>query len=187
MVNSALCDFRYQTFAVLPNGASLSNFGKSTMKLRTASYWISIVGNVALLVGLAAVVYELNQNQTHTLVQMLNDDYINVQNRFYTLMGENPAATIAKAKLGDELSEEDRVILDAYLFSKFIQFETYEYISAYGVYPEAGATDEEAIARVFRKEWDFPYAEQWWRQERNRIVGPGNRRLASTIDKLYGI
>ena len=49
--------------------------------------WIQITSNIAIMIGLGVVIYELNQNYIHARVQLLNDDYINTQTHLYTICG----------------------------------------------------------------------------------------------------
>ena len=76
--------------------------------------WLQIFSNVAIVVGLFILIYELNQSHKQARALLVNDDYVSVREHLHTLMGENPAAAIAKARLNHEsLTEEEKVVLDA--------------------------------------------------------------------------
>lgn len=97
--------------------------------------WLQVSSNIAILVGLIIVIYELNQNHVHARSQIINDDYINIETHLYTLVGENPAAAIGMARTNpDKLSEQDRIVVDAHLLAQYFQLEAYEYISETGIY-----------------------------------------------------
>jgi len=79
------------------------------------SHWFQIISNVAIIVGLALVIYELNQSKQLALAQLANDFGSSLQERHMTIMGENPQGAIAKADLHPaDLDEGDAVILDAF-------------------------------------------------------------------------
>jgi len=114
---------------------------------------------------------------------MLLDDYINIQNRQYVLMGDEPAPVVAKAKNGEVLTDTELVVIDAFLLSKYLQFESYEWISRDGVY----SLDEDLVVTELRREWDFPYARQWWIRERELLWMWEGQRLSKILDRLYGL
>lgn len=86
------------------------------MKLRAASYWISIVGNMGLLIGVGLVVIQINQNSELVRRQLLHTTWTDDMNMHLALMGENPASAIAKAiERPTELTIEESKVLEAYI------------------------------------------------------------------------
>ena len=113
--------------------------------------WIQITSSVAIVIGLVVVIYELNQNFLNARAQLTHDDYVNIHAHLYTLMGENPALAIAKArKSPHELTEEDRIVVDAHLFSQYLFFESYEYISQ-----TTGVFDDDLERRGTRRDQEI--------------------------------
>lgn len=145
--------------------------------------WLQITSTLAIIVGLVIVIYELNQTQMHVRSQLLMDDFVSRQTLENTMMGDNSAAAIAKARSDPEqLTAEERIIVEAHLASVFIRLESYEYIEDVGVFDE---TWELAIPLEAREVFDYPYARSWWARYRNREMY-WNRRLTRLMDEALG-
>ena len=83
---------------------------------RTARFsnWFQIISNVAIIVGLALIVYELNQSKQLASVQFINDDFDRLMNRQLAIISDDPREALAKAALNpNDLTERDVVSLDA--------------------------------------------------------------------------
>jgi len=77
--------------------------------------WFQIISNVAIIVGLGLVFYELNQGKPLALVQIASDHGSSLQQRHMTIMGENPQGAITKADLHPaDLDAGDAAILGAF-------------------------------------------------------------------------
>ena len=99
---------------------------------RTArfSYWFQIISNVAIIVGLALVVYERNQSKLVANGQMIDATASRMNDQYLAMMGEDPRAALAKAALhpGD-LDEKDAVTLDAFYTSIVLSWGNLHYTS----------------------------------------------------------
>ena len=145
--------------------------------------WLKIISNLAVIVGLGIVIYELDQTQTHVRSQLLMDDFVSRQTLENTIMGDDAAAAIAKARSEPEqLTDEEKIIVEAHLTSVFIRLESYEYIENVGVYDE---TWELAIPIEVKDIFDYPYARSWWARYRQREMY-WNRRLTQLMDESLG-
>jgi hypothetical protein len=79
------------------------------------SNWFQIISNVAIIVGLGLVFYELNQSKQLALAQMYESYTSRTSDRQVASMGENPQEALAKAAFHPaDLNEEDAVTLNAY-------------------------------------------------------------------------
>ncbi len=82
------------------------------MKLEKISHWLTIVGNLGLLVGIALVAVQIDQNSQLVRVQLSVARWTDDLNLHLAMMGENPAAVVAKAiENPSELSVEDSQVL----------------------------------------------------------------------------
>ncbi|MBW2423889.1 MAG: hypothetical protein JRG86_06560 [Deltaproteobacteria bacterium] len=87
---------------------------------RTARFssWFQIISNIALIVGLALVVYELNQSKLVANGQMIDAHASRMNDQYLAMMGEDPREALAKAALHPaDLDEKDAVTLDAFYTS----------------------------------------------------------------------
>ena len=86
------------------------------MNLERTSHWITLAGNAGLLIGLALVIFQINQNSELVREQLDQARWTDDLNLQLALMGENPAAAIATAiESPSELSVEDSQVLHAYI------------------------------------------------------------------------
>ena len=99
---------------------------------RTARFsnWFQIISNVAIIVGLALVIYELNQSKLVANGQMIDASASRMNDQYLAMMGEDPRDALAKAALrpGD-LDEKDAVTLDAFYMSIILGWANLYYTS----------------------------------------------------------
>ena len=67
------------------------------MQIEKLSGWITVATNVGLLLGVILVVFQINQNSELAREQIDHQSWTDNMNLYLTMMGDNPAATIAKA------------------------------------------------------------------------------------------
>ena len=85
------------------------------MKLETTAYWLTIIGNLGLLIGVVLVLVQINQDSQLTRHQLSMERWGDDMNLQLVLMGENPAKAIAKAiEDPTQLTIEDAQVLEAY-------------------------------------------------------------------------
>lgn len=77
--------------------------------------WLQILSNVAIVVGLVILIYEVNQSRTIAQSQLIDSWWSKVNDRELAVLGENPGDALVKAALNpDELTPADAATLDAY-------------------------------------------------------------------------
>ena len=81
-----------------------------------AGYWVQVAANVGILAGLLMVGVQINQNSELVREQLDHATWTDNLNLHLAMMGENPAAAVAKAiENPSALTVEETRILDAYL------------------------------------------------------------------------
>ena len=86
------------------------------MNIEKTSHWIIILGNAGLLIGVALVIFQINQNSQLVREQLYQARWTDDLNLHLAMMGENPAAAVAKAiENPSTLSVEDSRVLEAYV------------------------------------------------------------------------
>jgi hypothetical protein len=79
------------------------------------SNWFQIISNVAIIIGLGLVAYELNQGKQIASGEFTRDNMARETSIKLAIMGEDPREALAKAALHPaDLNESDVVALDAY-------------------------------------------------------------------------
>jgi hypothetical protein len=77
--------------------------------------WAQLTGNIAIVVGLAIVIYELNQNKELAYAQMFEQGHSEFDNQFLATQGDDPRRTFFKAEFcAEQLTGADVVTLSAY-------------------------------------------------------------------------
>ncbi len=86
------------------------------MNLERTSHWITIAGNTGLLIGVALVIFQINQNSGLVREQLDQARWTDQMDLHLAMMGDNPAAAVAKAiENPSALSLEDTRVVNAYL------------------------------------------------------------------------
>lgn len=79
------------------------------------SGWVQLLGNLAIVAGIAIVIFELNQNKQLAYAQMFSEGHSELDNQFLAMQSDDPRRTFFKAEFcPNELSGEDVVTLSAY-------------------------------------------------------------------------
>ena len=77
--------------------------------------WFQILSNVALIVGVAIVIYELRLTRDFTEAEILTVEMSRISDRLLAKMGDAPMSALTKSVHSpEELTEEEIVVLDAY-------------------------------------------------------------------------
>jgi hypothetical protein len=145
--------------------------------------WLQITSNIAIVIGLVIVIYELNQNHLHVRAQLLMDDYTNILSHQISKMGENPAIAIAKAKSDRaHLTEEQRIVVNAHLRFVYTRLSSESYMTQIGIF----TSWREVVIAVVQEEYNYEYAREWWVSFR-KIERAWNDQLDSLIDELLEV
>jgi hypothetical protein len=82
------------------------------------SNWFQIISNVAIIFGLALVVYELDQSKKVANGQMIDAHASRQNDQYLVMMGEDPRGALSRAALHpSDLEEKEAVTLDAFYSS----------------------------------------------------------------------
>ena len=85
------------------------------MNLERTSHWLALLGNTGLLIGMALVIFQINQNSELVREQLEHAMWTDRLNLHLAMMGENPAAAVATAiENPSALTLEETRVLDAY-------------------------------------------------------------------------
>ena len=85
------------------------------MDTKRLGAWGQFLGNLAIVAGIAIVIFELNQNKNLAYAELVTAQLSNIDDRFLTMQGEDPRGAFFKAEFcPDELTGDDVVTLSAY-------------------------------------------------------------------------
>jgi hypothetical protein len=123
--------------------------------------WMSVGANAGVLIGLALVIMQLNQNETLLRVQIMNqyyDSYIAADSAF---AGDNVAEIFEKSMIEPEnLSFADMRALESQTFSPMLRW-----INLYRL-SESGIIDDSEWRRQVKADAGYylgtPYGRAWW-------------------------
>ncbi len=77
--------------------------------------WFQTLSNLALILGVAMVIYELRQTRDFTEAELLTVEVSRISDRLLAKMGDAPMSALTKSVHDpEELTEEEIVVLDAY-------------------------------------------------------------------------
>ncbi len=147
--------------------------------------WLQLISNAAIIVGLIVVIFELKQSHDIARTISVRADYDAIQSNLHALMGENAAEVVAKARSApSELTDGEKIIVDAHLLALYSQLESYEYSSDTGSLFGDDWVDVPPV--YFNRNFNFAYAREWWLRER-ALEKPWTTDLDRMFDGLYEI
>ncbi len=77
--------------------------------------WIQLTTNVAVVIGLLLLIYELNQSRDLTRVQVVDAAYNAAVSRNLAVLGESPEKAIAKSVFSpNEITQSEAVVLSQF-------------------------------------------------------------------------
>jgi len=126
--------------------------------------WLSVVANVGLLVGIALVAYEINQNSKLARMALVNEGNV-ASNQFWAnLMGETPGDVIAMSvECPEAMIYSDFIAMDAYLFTGMnFLYRNFE-LAREGIFTEEEW--QESVAGYAGWYLGNTFGEAWWEEE----------------------
>ena len=147
--------------------------------------WLNLLSNVAIIIGLLALIYELNQNRQLVRAEVLHAQYGDILAHQFALMGDNAAEAIALAKTRPEkLSDQQRLVVDAHLMAVFVRLDSSKFVAdRTGVFDRDLAL--EGVPRALKTHFNYEYAREWWGRER-KMPRPWAEELVELFDKELG-
>jgi hypothetical protein len=121
--------------------------------------WLGIVANLGVVAGLVLVALQIRQNTQITKAQVANDWFLADMQLELTMMGENPAATWAKAiSAPGDLDDHEAAVLDRYFNFGLVQIQRLQKMH------ELGVGDAEWTERAGYLSWHLGNAvgRRWW-------------------------
>ena len=142
--------------------------------------WLQIFTNLAVVIGIGILIYEINQNKQLVDAQLSYDTWTMYHGELVAMMGETPERSLAKLLTSpDDLSQEDIIVLDKYLTAQFARWRMLQGLQLTG---EFGRDWTPAVARDSVRFLNSPFGRQWW--EQNRVSA--NPEMRSVIDTALG-
>ena len=142
-----------------------------------------IVTNVAIVVGLAVVIYEIYQTRQLAEAQLVGEAYTLAQSTNAMVAGERIAEVLARACFEpDKLTNEDTVVLDAYFEARWTSVSRMIVLRQYDFPTPVGQIVQETLPRIV----SFPAGREWYRLQRDNL-DPEIRAIAdATFESLDG-
>ena len=142
--------------------------------------WLQILTNIAVLIGIGVLIYELNQTHLHNRSQVIAVDYQTLTDITLAMVGDNPAGAFAKSVTDpDQLTSEERFIVDSYLQAFLMEILYVDHMHRIGVI-ENPFTDDSPRKGSARTYLSHRYGREWW--ERNQDRYPESVR--SVVDEV---
>jgi len=152
------------------------------MKAQKINYWVGVAANVGVVIGLIALIYELDQNR-HLLRAQLGTGTIEYQRDLEILkMGDalSEALSIAIHSPKD-LSDQQMIRLEAYLEAYVLKLYREEYLVQMEIFPDdAGYIIRSAAISAMQN----PVARFWWMERRETLLkDPFGLRFVTLMDE----
>jgi hypothetical protein len=139
--------------------------------------WLTLAANVGVLVGLILVAAQIKQHTKITRAQVENDWYLADMQLELAMMGENPAASWAKAiYTPGELTHQDAAVLDRYFNYGLVQLQRLQRMN------ERGMADDRWTDRISYLRWHLgnDVGRRWWAHFKDGFPA----EFAATVDEI---
>jgi len=141
------------------------------MKSDALTKWLTLIANLAILLGLGLVAYELNQNSQLARATLIHEGNA-LENQFWAnLLGDAPSEVIAKAvECPEKMTYADFMAMDAFLFSSMnMLYREYE-LSKEGLF----STKEWKQEAADYSRWYLgnKFGQAWWEVEGRDFFEP---------------
>ncbi len=156
------------------------------MQIEKMSSWITVTTNLGLLLGVILVIFQINQNSELVREQIDHASWSDNMNLHLAMMGDNPAAAVAKAiENPSELMVEDTTILNAYLtyWALAEVREIYTYARGMQIVPPSSFTSDDRGIALHRRVLGNAYAKARFEDGFGPSLTP---RMQSFMDSLSG-
>lgn len=142
------------------------------MRKFSVSDKIQIIGAAAIVLSLLLVLFEMQQSRQITGAQLMAQQFDGIADRYLALMGEDSAATLAKAcHQPDTLTPAEQIVLDAYLNANFLTIRRMRELAEFGNFVGGPSVWRAWSQGNFRYIFAYPQSAAWW-DEIRRIYAP---------------
>jgi hypothetical protein len=142
--------------------------------------WFQIVSNIAVLVGLVVLIYEVNQSNLYAHAANASTNFALSSDRDISLAGEDVSVALAKA-LDDpaSLTTQELLVVDAHHRKFLTELNHASYLGDLGVFPTGW---EEDYGNYIREHLDYPFGRKWWSLKREGLATADGVFTAQIID-----
>ena len=138
--------------------------------------WLQITTNVAVVLGLILLIYELNQSRDLTRAQVVDSVYGAAVTRNLALLGENPEDAIAKSVFRpNELTESDAVVLTQFYTALLVSWLRNKDEHGLGYF--GGSVDEVVASEAYYLNTEP--GRRWWAITRSSV----DPDIAAAVDE----
>lgn len=134
-----------------------------TGQTQPVASWFQALSNVAVVVGIVALIFELNQTRDLARAETLTNTYIAAMTRNLALMGESPHEVLAKTIFApDTLTEADAVVINQFYTVVIINWRTLKDREATGFFGDQWMH----VVREEAFHFNTPTGRKWWSRYR---------------------
>jgi hypothetical protein len=148
--------------------------------------WLTLFANLGVVGGLILLAVQINQSVEITKAQMINDYYIADMQLEMKMMGENPALSWTKAVYApDDLTEEDRAVLDRYFNFGMIRIRRLAEMRGFGL------AQDDLSNRIDYLSWQFgnEVGRRWWNNGKDwcKEVGEPDEACRGFVEQVNSV
>ncbi len=138
------------------------------MESSKVGYWLQVGANIGILVGLIMVGFQINQAGYLLRNQLVSDQYSDRMSAMESMLGENPADTLAKAFISPgELSDAELIVMDSWMMREVVYARRVKQLVDSGVYPP---NSWEQHRMVIDYAFASKFGRTWWALSRNQYL-----------------
>ena len=142
--------------------------------------WLQLLTNIAVVIGIGVLIYELNQTHLYNRSQVIAVDYQTLTDINLAMVGDNPAGAFAKSVTDpDQLTLEERFIVDTYLEAFLMEIMYVGHMYSIGVI-ENPFPDVSPRKGLVRRYLSHRFGRDWWGRNQDRFP----ESVRSVVDEV---
>lgn len=142
--------------------------------------WLSLGGNLAVLIGLVLVAYQINQEARLQKIQLFSDATTAINEFNLAMLGDNPTRVVARSiEDPDSLTLSEFQVMDAYLATALYEIRRLEILRREGLLAEG------SMYGIHHYWFGSNYAKAWFAEMGTEGVFPVNVDQIRRSDPEY--
>lgn len=147
---------------------------------RKIDRWLSLGGNVAVLIGLILVAYQINQEAELQKIQLFSDATTAINEFNLAMLGDNPTQVVAKSiEDPGSLTLSEYQVMDAYLVTALYEIRRLEILKREGLLAEG------SMYGIHHYWFGSNFAQAWFSEYGTEGLSPVNVEQIRSGDPDY--
>jgi hypothetical protein len=153
------------------------------MENNALPYWLQVVANIGLLLGLVFVGLQFYQDRQLKTAELIAGSLQQHHDRNISLMGDDPASTLSKLDSYEELDDRDEFIARAYFDARFANWSRNSILESLGLLSSSWSSGVVLSDHLWANQHGIRAVERYLRESPNLTV-QFRKRLSVELERV---